>query len=88
MLNVLISTPVFVLAWLWSIKCGVEVGWALGPVSRSSGGNGEANVQSRVVGGIDRHSGVRAVSMGLMQGRRRAPFTSGGSSVGADSQRE
>jgi alpha-1,3-glucosyltransferase len=85
-LNVLISTPVFVLAWLWSIKCGVEVGWALGPVSRSSGGgNGEA---SRVVGGIDRHSGVRAVSMGLMQGRRRAPFTSGGSSVGADSQRE
>jgi alpha-1,3-glucosyltransferase len=28
-LNVLISTPVFVLTWLWSIKCGVEVGWAL-----------------------------------------------------------
>lgn len=29
-LNVLISTPVFVLVWLWSIKCTVEVGWALG----------------------------------------------------------
>jgi alpha-1,3-glucosyltransferase len=28
-LNVLISTPVFVLTWLWSIKCGVQVGWAL-----------------------------------------------------------
>ncbi|OBZ71341.1 Dolichyl pyrophosphate Man9GlcNAc2 alpha-1,3-glucosyltransferase [Grifola frondosa] len=29
-LNVLVSTPVFVLTWLWSIKRGVEVGWALG----------------------------------------------------------
>ena len=28
-LNVLLSTPVFVLIWLWSIKCGVEVGWAV-----------------------------------------------------------
>ncbi|KAJ3482825.1 hypothetical protein NLJ89_g12116 [Agrocybe chaxingu] len=29
-LNVLISTPVFVLVWLWSIKCGVEVGMESG----------------------------------------------------------
>lgn len=29
-LNVLICTPVFMLTWLWSIKCGIEVGWALG----------------------------------------------------------
>lgn len=29
-LNVLISTPVFVFAWLWSIKRGIEVGWAMG----------------------------------------------------------
>ena len=36
MLNVLISTPVFVLIWLWSIKCGVEVAWALGGLSSSS----------------------------------------------------
>lgn len=28
-LNVLISTPVFALTWLWSIKRGVEVSWAL-----------------------------------------------------------
>lgn len=35
-LNVLISTPVFVLIWLWSIKCGVEVAWALGGLSSSS----------------------------------------------------
>ncbi|TFK17406.1 glucosyltransferase Alg6 [Coprinopsis marcescibilis] len=35
-LNVLISTPVFVLIWLWSIKCGIEVGWALGGWSSGS----------------------------------------------------
>lgn len=28
-LNVLISTPVFGLVWLWSIKSGIEVGWAI-----------------------------------------------------------
>lgn len=31
-LNVLISTPVFILIWLWSIKCGMEVAWALGGI--------------------------------------------------------
>ena len=36
-LNVLISTPVFVLVWLWSIKCGVEVGWALGGLGIKQG---------------------------------------------------
>ncbi|KAF8195559.1 glycosyltransferase family 57 protein [Pholiota molesta] len=35
-LNVLISTPVFFLTWLWSIKCGVEVGWALGGLGNHS----------------------------------------------------
>ncbi len=35
-LNVLISTPVFVLAWLWSIKCGIEVGWAMGGLGPST----------------------------------------------------
>ena len=34
-LNVLISSPVFVLTWLWSIKCGVEVGWALSGLGSS-----------------------------------------------------
>ncbi|KAF9220297.1 hypothetical protein BS17DRAFT_787870 [Gyrodon lividus] len=29
-LNVLVSTPVFGLIWLWSIKRGIEVGWAMG----------------------------------------------------------
>ncbi|KAF8627459.1 hypothetical protein AX17_006272 [Amanita inopinata Kibby_2008] len=38
-LNVLVCTPVFVLAWLWSIKSGMEVGWTVGgvgPVSAKS----------------------------------------------------
>jgi alpha-1,3-glucosyltransferase len=44
-LNVLISTPVFVLTWLWSMKCGVEVGWALsglGSISKPSKVSSEA----------------------------------------------
>ncbi|OJT15238.1 Dolichyl pyrophosphate Man9GlcNAc2 alpha-1,3-glucosyltransferase [Trametes pubescens] len=36
-LNVLVSTPVFAIVWLWSIKRGVEVSWALsGLGSRSN----------------------------------------------------
>ena len=35
-LNVLISTPVFVMVWLWSIKCGIEIGWVLGGLPGSS----------------------------------------------------
>ncbi|KAH8104721.1 glycosyltransferase family 57 protein [Cristinia sonorae] len=34
-LNVLISTPVFVLTWLWSIKRGIEVSWASGGLGSS-----------------------------------------------------
>ncbi|KAF5369312.1 hypothetical protein D9758_002725 [Tetrapyrgos nigripes] len=35
-LNVLICTPVFFCAWLWSIKCCIEVSWALGGLSSST----------------------------------------------------
>ncbi|EIW59448.1 glucosyltransferase [Trametes versicolor FP-101664 SS1] len=35
-LNVLVSTPVFALVWLWSIKRGVEVSWALGGLGSRS----------------------------------------------------
>jgi len=31
-LNVLVCTPVLVLAWLWSIKSGMEVAWTVGGV--------------------------------------------------------
>ncbi|KAM6494335.1 glycosyltransferase family 57 protein [Amanita muscaria] len=33
-LNVLVCTPVFVLAWLWSVKSSLKVAWSLGGVSR------------------------------------------------------
>lgn len=36
-LNVLISTPVFLLTWLWSIKSGIEVKWALGSLGTRTG---------------------------------------------------
>ena len=51
-LNVLISTPVFVLTWLWSIKCGVEVGWALsglGSISSVSKSSKDADGATSVV---------------------------------------
>lgn len=34
-LNVLISTPIFALTWLWSIKRGIEVSWASGGLGSS-----------------------------------------------------
>ena len=37
-LNVLISTPVFVLTWLWSMKRGLEARWALGSLGGGGGG--------------------------------------------------
>ncbi|KAI0087799.1 ALG6, ALG8 glycosyltransferase family-domain-containing protein [Irpex rosettiformis] len=36
-LNVLVCTPVFAFTWLWSIKRGVEVSWALGGLGPASG---------------------------------------------------
>ncbi|KAI0036435.1 glucosyltransferase [Vararia minispora EC-137] len=41
-LNVLVSTPVFGLTWLWSIKSIIEARWAVGGLSVSTGG---ANLQ-------------------------------------------
>lgn len=35
-LNVLVSTPVFGLVWLWSVRRGVEAGWALGGLGSKS----------------------------------------------------
>ncbi|KAJ7600668.1 glucosyltransferase [Mycena floridula] len=34
-LNVLASTPIFGLTWIWSIKCCIEVGWAMGGIGGS-----------------------------------------------------
>lgn len=81
MLNVLISTPVFVVAWLWSIKCGIEVGWALGGLG---GERKPTDEKVTVVKGSYRQVGGRAVSLGYAQSRRREAGRSRASSVVAD----
>ncbi|KAF8645218.1 hypothetical protein AX16_008045 [Volvariella volvacea WC 439] len=102
-LNVLVSTPVFVLTWLWSIKCGVEVSWALGgpgPIASGSSGHSstpapgspvarrtktisisegqrrpsesEGSSTGVAAGEGYRQMGVRAMSLGFAQGRRKS----------------
>jgi len=83
-LNVLISTPVFVLVWLWSIKCGVEIGWALGGLPGTSNtvkpmpNNGqtvhhEQRGKRNYIDGFGRQIGSRTSSLGYSQGRRPGP---------------
>ena len=58
-LNVLVCTPVFGLVWLWSIKCSVEVSWALGglgpavrsPQPSTTNGGGLEEKNAVLVGG-------------------------------------
>ena len=85
-LNVLISTPVFVLVWLWSIRCGVETGWALGGLPGSSHAVKANPCDSTTmnyewkgsggdqVDGLRRDMGARAVSLGFSQARRRGSY--------------
>jgi len=66
-LNMLISTPVFFLAWLWSIKCGVEVGWAVSGISHSQPSarpQASENAGGVTHNGSFRQSGGRAASLG------------------------
>ncbi|KAF9463046.1 glucosyltransferase [Collybia nuda] len=81
-LNVLVSTPVFVLTWLWSIKCGIEVAWALGGLGPGSGSVKPVTERRMSVGadgkGSYRQMGGRAVSLGYSESRKRAAY--GGSS--------
>ncbi|EMD39848.1 glycosyltransferase family 57 protein [Gelatoporia subvermispora B] len=92
-LNVLISTPVFVFAWLWSIKRGVEVGWALGGIGASSSRHADHKISasSTVANGPsstgikeNSDSGIPAGakpgtrrSLGFADSKRRAPFRTG-----------
>ncbi|KAI0729617.1 glycosyltransferase family 57 protein [Fomitopsis betulina] len=84
-LNVLLSTPVFGLVWLWSIRRGIEVSWSFGGLGqgsdspaepkrhapRSEPGDG-ADASGVALAGIGRETGARAMSLGFAQGRRRA----------------
>ncbi|PFH54070.1 glycosyltransferase family 57 protein [Amanita thiersii Skay4041] len=70
-LNVLVCTPVFLLGWLWAIKCGVEVGWALGGVGPVSAKAASANTEdtgSAPMGEKGRKEGER--ENGMSSGRR------------------
>ncbi|KAF8552018.1 hypothetical protein OG21DRAFT_206018 [Imleria badia] len=83
-LNVLVSTPVFGLIWLWSIKRSIQVSWAIAglPGSRTDGkikpakdgaqesDHEHANATARrSVGGNRRDAGMRAVSLGYASGQ-------------------
>ncbi|KDQ25750.1 glycosyltransferase family 57 protein [Pleurotus ostreatus PC15] len=85
-LNVLISTPVFILAWLWSIKNGIEVGWALGGLGQvrkvTSTAPAPAPTGASLTEATVRRGVTRAASLGFSSGRRRAPTASSASSSG------
>ncbi|KAF7987103.1 hypothetical protein HWV62_289 [Athelia sp. TMB] len=90
-LNVLVSTPVFALVWLWSIKCGFEIAWAMGGLPGSPQTKTESSIKADQagskggpLGSIGRESGARASSLGFSQGRKRASFRA--ASVGPDVQ--
>jgi alpha-1,3-glucosyltransferase len=83
-LNVLISTPVFALTWLWSIKCGIEVTWALGGLPGTNATSakveglqrqpsGESASSEAMVSGSDLQAGRRYASLGHSQSRQRVP---------------
>ena len=46
-LNVLVSTPVFGLVWLWSVKSGIEVGWAIVGLGGRNPAGARSNQSSR-----------------------------------------
>lgn len=83
-LNVLISTPVFILAWLWSIKNGIEVGWALGGLgqARKTTSTAPATPAASLAEATVKRGVTRAASLGFSNGRRRAPTASSASSSG------
>lgn len=48
-LNVLVSAPVFGLVWLWSIKSGIEVGWAVAGLGGGNPGNAHTGTTSHPI---------------------------------------
>ncbi|KAJ4482066.1 glucosyltransferase [Lentinula aciculospora] len=76
-LNVLVSTPVFVCLWLWSIKCCIQVSWAITglPVAdhqhkkRPSTATA-SDVSERQFSVVPKSDRRRAVSLGRAQGKR------------------
>ena len=69
-LNVLISTPVFVLTWLWSIKCGIEISWALGGLGSPPKMKASEDAAAGAISNGIRQSGTRAMSLGHTQSKQ------------------
>ncbi|KAG1739596.1 glycosyltransferase family 57 protein [Suillus lakei] len=81
-LNVLVSTPVFGLIWLWSIKRSVEVSWAIsglpgkrekkeGPSLAASAISATSSSAAFERSPMRGETGVRAMSLGYASGRER-----------------
>ena len=68
-LNVLISTPVFVLTWLWSIKCGMEISWALSGLGSAPKMKASEDAAAGAISNGIRQSG-RAMSFGHTQSKQ------------------
>ncbi|KAF7314320.1 Glycosyltransferase family 57 protein [Mycena kentingensis (nom. inval.)] len=78
-LNVLISTPVFMLVWIWSVKCGVQAIWALGGLGVASVTVPRPNRTSSIMTEQDKQALSSALarsssSISSAQGRKRAQF--------------
>ncbi|KZV73762.1 glycosyltransferase family 57 protein [Peniophora sp. CONT] len=79
-LNVLVSTPVFGLAWLWSIKSIIEARWAVGGLGMSSGASDVASTPATETASLEmnplklkgmgslREKGFRTTSLGYASG--------------------
>ena len=74
-LNVLISTPVFGLVWLWSIKSGIEVGWAV--VGLGGGGPtvGHSNQSSQPTSSSTANIVSPMISLSHLIHRSSSPFS-------------
>ncbi|KAF9077817.1 glucosyltransferase [Rhodocollybia butyracea] len=72
-LNVLVSTPVFVCLWLWSIKCCIQVSWAVtGPSGAGAESIDRPRFSSIVSDTNERPSSFRApISRGVVADRVR-----------------
>ncbi|KAJ7644149.1 glycosyltransferase family 57 protein [Roridomyces roridus] len=69
-LNVLISTPVFALVWLWSIKSGVEVSWAVGGLTPT-----RTSRALSIDEDDERRKAKPPVTVGAPPARKRIPFS-------------
>ena len=72
-LNVLLSTPVYILTWLWSIKSIIEARWTAGGLRVSeSEKKASPSTESPITGGISSALPPLEVARNRREGRLRA----------------